>query len=155
MFDIREIGLDALVDAVHQGFDVAPYGIHVFHAYVGKHHKAPRFIVALAIKAQAQLHFAGLALDLAGQRSKGCQLFGIHDEDAAQLVHAAADSGGGGVIGLEIALLSCQQVAAQAGFRIQHLLHQQIELCSGGLRLGERVQSLQRALIACFINAYH
>ena len=143
VLDILQIGMGLLVNTVQQMFAVATDGIHVLHAHIGEHDKAPGIVIALLVQTKAQLHLTELALHLPGQRCEGRQLLGVFEKSAAQIIHGAVDGHGGGAIGFEVALFARQQIAAQAGFRIQHQLHELIDLGAGVLRLGERVQRFQ------------
>ncbi|MNE89894.1 hypothetical protein D3C80_1873530 [compost metagenome] len=51
---------------------------------------------------------------------------GCH-ENVAQFVHVAVDRGDSFLVGFEVALVIGEQIAAQTGFGIQHVLQQQTD----------------------------
>ena len=153
VLDVLQVLGRALVYACQQLARVVADGIHVLHAHVGEHDEAPGLLVALAVQAQAELHLAHLSFDLARQRREDRQLLRVVDEDLAQLVHVVVDGRDRLAVGLQVALLPRQQVAAQARLRIQHQPQQLADLRAGVLGLGHGLQRLGGALVAGLVNA--
>jgi hypothetical protein len=107
----------------------------VLLAHVGGQHELPGLLIAFLAHAHAEVHFGQLARDVPRHLAELGELLRVGREQLAQRVQVLVNVGQGGVVGLQVAPVARQQVAALAGLGVQHVLQQFVDGAAGHLGL--------------------
>ena len=154
LLDLLAALLQAHVAAGDELLRVVADRLHVFLAHIGVEDELPRVFVALAAQAQAQLHLGQFARYLPRQQRKLLHVFRRGHELHAQAVEILLHGGHRLVVGLQVGFIARKQIAALAGFCVQHALQQLVHIRPCGESLGQLLHGILRAHMPHLIDAY-
>jgi hypothetical protein len=152
--DLRLPGHQRLVAQRQQVGRLGSDGRHFLAAHVGGQDELPGVVVAGFAQAHAHVHFGQLAHHVVGEGLQARPFRRLVFVELAQRSELVADLLDGGIVGLAIARLARQKVAALAGFRIHDVLDQRVQNQALALGFADFRERAGRLSIARFIDAH-
>ena len=127
-------------------------GLHVLEADVGGEDKLPSVIIVLVAQLEAQIQFRQSACKKVREFGEITRVFRGLPHKEMQCLHITTDIGGHARVGLDVAAVAREQIAAQTAFKIEHRTQQSLDAYARVMRLLQTLSRRMRTDVAQLVD---